>query len=205
MTMAQCPVRGVRSVELVATNFEEAGKFYEEPNPPSDEALLSGLQSASRTAHVFTYPEYYRRQPPVARGPHPWIYLCLPSSQFIDYAAKVYATPADFAYSLPRFSPWLRSRIRRPLACLPEQDIVVRFQCSRMPPVTADTRGLVATNRSLFERARALGGKRLITSAIPMTRADWIGNFGAVWSDFASAKDKFDPRRILTPGPGIFS
>ena len=27
--MPQCVVRGVRSVELVATNFEEAGRFYE--------------------------------------------------------------------------------------------------------------------------------------------------------------------------------
>jgi catechol 2,3-dioxygenase-like lactoylglutathione lyase family enzyme len=29
MAMPQCLVRGVRSVELVATNFEEAGRFYE--------------------------------------------------------------------------------------------------------------------------------------------------------------------------------
>ena len=28
MTMPQCVVRGVRSVELVATNFEEADRFY---------------------------------------------------------------------------------------------------------------------------------------------------------------------------------
>src|SRR6188768_2579091 len=29
MTMQQCRVRGVRSVELAATNLEEAGRFYE--------------------------------------------------------------------------------------------------------------------------------------------------------------------------------
>ena len=27
--MSQCLIRGVRSIELVATNFEEAGRFYE--------------------------------------------------------------------------------------------------------------------------------------------------------------------------------
>ena len=45
MIMPQCHIRGVRSVELVATNFEEAARFYEsvwglQPVPSRDGARL---------------------------------------------------------------------------------------------------------------------------------------------------------------------
>ena len=36
------------------------------------------------------------------------------------------------------------------------------------------------------------------------TVADWQQHYGSAWQGFADAKAKFDPKNILTPGPGIF-
>lgn len=63
---------------------------------------------------------------------------------------------------------------------------------------------VLAMNRTLYERAREMGGTRLTTSAIPLSQADWIQQFGPAWKAFSAAKRRFDPKNVLTPGPGIF-
>ena len=85
----------------------EAGAFYDAPNAPNEAQLLAGLKFTSRTARVMTYVEYYRRVPGTPPTlPHPWLYLCVPASRFIEYATRVFATPTEAAYAFPRFSAW---------------------------------------------------------------------------------------------------
>jgi cytokinin dehydrogenase len=183
----------------------EAGAFYDAPNAPGESQLLAGLRFTSQTARVMTYAEYYRRVP--SRLPpllHPWLYLSLPASRFAEYATGVFASPAEFAFSAPRFSIWRRASINRPLARVPNEDLVARFQLSRMPPASADIASLVAMNRTLYERAREMGGTRLTTTAIPFSQADWIQHYGPVWGWFRNAKQRFDPNNVLTPGQGMF-
>jgi cytokinin dehydrogenase len=182
----------------------EAGAFYIEPNAPDDPRLLAGLRFGARNVRSMTYVEYYRRQPSLPSAPHPWLYLCLPASTYLDYAKRVFDTPAEFAYSSPRFSVWRRTSIKRPLTRMPNEALVVRFQCSRLPPPSADMPAVLAMNRTLYERARDVGGTRLTTSAIPWSQADWIQQYGPAWKTFSDAKKRFDTNNVLTPGPGIF-
>jgi len=63
---------------------------------------------------------------------------------------------------------------------------------------------MVARNRVLFEAARDLGGKKYVISAIPFSRNDWQQHYHPVWGPFVSAKHRYDPDVVLTPGPGIF-
>jgi len=151
-----------------------------------------------------SYVDYYRRGRPQPRAPRPWLFLCLPASRYVEYAKKVFSTPEEFAYSGPRFSVWRRAGITRPLTPLPDEDVVVKFQCSRSPPASADIPAILAMNRTLYERARDLGGTRLTTTAIPFSQRDWIHTFGPAWASFRDAKARFDPNSVLTPGPGIF-
>jgi len=183
----------------------EAGAFYDTPNTPDEPSLLAGLRFASRTARVMTYPEFFRRVPGrLPPLPHPWLYLCLPASRFAEYAAGVFASPAEFAFSAPRFSIWRRASIKRPLARVPNEDLVARFQLSRMPPASADIAALVAMNRALYERAREMGGTRLTTTAIPFSQTDWSQHYGPVWQSFRAAKARFDPSNAIASGQGIF-
>ncbi|HZM47910.1 MAG TPA: hypothetical protein VFC14_24060, partial [Burkholderiales bacterium] len=58
----------------------------------------------------------------------------------------------------------------------------------------------------VVESAPAAGGKQYPVTAMPMTQLDWIEHFGAdAWKMLSTAKGKYDPKNVLTPGPGIFS
>jgi len=64
---------------------------------------------------------------------------------------------------------------------------------------------MVASNRVLYERVRAVGGKIYPVSALPFTAGDWKDHFGPdTWRQFARAKREYDPNNILTPGVAIF-
>ena len=186
----------------------EAGVFYDAPSAPGEAQLLSGLKFASSTARTLSYREYYRRvtdfTPAAYLLPHPWLYLCLPAAGFMDFATKIIATPAEVAFASPRFSVWRRSSMKRPLARVPDGELVYRFQLGRVPPATADIASLVAMNRTLYERARDLGGTRMTSSAIPFSQADWIRHYGPAWTPFAAAKARYDPNNVLTPGQRMF-
>ncbi len=186
----------------------EAGIFYDAAHAPDERQLLAGLKFASRTTKAMTYAEYYRRvtdfSPAAYLLPHPWLYLCLPAAGFMDYATRVIATPAEVAFASPRFSVWRTSSMKRPLARVPNGDLVYRFQLGRVPPASADIASLVAMNRTLYERARDLGGTRMTSSAIPFSQADWIRHYGPAWKPFAAAKSRFDPNNVLTPGQRMF-
>jgi cytokinin dehydrogenase len=182
----------------------EAGRYYDEP-APDDAKLLTGLKFGSQTARTMTYVEYHHRVPPAQAAPHPYLYLCLPASKFLEFGKKVCATPAEYAYSSPRLSLWRRSSITRPLTRVPDEDIVVRFQFGRYLPSLAEAPEAIAMNRMLFERAREIGGTRLTTAALPFSEADWVRHFGPAWKMFSDTKRLFDPNNVLTPGAGIFS
>jgi cytokinin dehydrogenase len=182
----------------------ETAAFYDAPKAPNEAQLLAGLKFTSQTTRVMTYAEYYRPGGGLPPLPHPWLYLCLPLSRFVEYAARVLATPAEVAFAFPRFSAWKRNSIKRPLVRMPNEDLVARFYLPRQPPASADIALLVAMNRTLYDRARDMGGTRLTSSAIPFSQADWIQHYGPVWESFRNAKQRFDPSNVLTPGQGMF-
>jgi len=64
--------------------------------------------------------------------------------------------------------------------------------------------GHLAKARAVFEGARQLGGTLYPIGSTPMSRNDWIRQYGPIYPVLALAKTLFDPDRILTPGPGIF-
>jgi cytokinin dehydrogenase len=81
---------------------------------------------------------------------------------------------------------------------------VYRFQLSRILPAGTGTQSMIALNRTLYERARDMGGYRLTSSAVPMSQADWKLHYGPAWQTVQAAKSKYDPKSVLTPGHGIF-
>ncbi|HEY6281514.1 MAG TPA: FAD-binding protein [Burkholderiales bacterium] len=188
--------------------YVEGGVFYNAPNTPSEAPLLAGLRFANQTAKVMTYEQYYRREEvcTICTAPtlKPFVYLCLPSSRYVEYTSRMLATPEEAAFVTPRMSAWRRSSMKRPLVRLPNEDIVFRFQISRVLPASADISSAIAMNRTLYERARAMGGTRLTTSAIPFSQADWIQHYGPVWESVQAAKKRFDPNNVLAPGYGMF-
>jgi FAD/FMN-containing dehydrogenase len=188
--------------------YLEGGAFYDAPDPPDEAKLTAGLRFANKTATAMTYEQYFRREevctPCTTPQQKPFVYLCLPASRYVDYTSSVLSSPAESAFLTPRMSAWRRSAIKRPLIRLPDEEIVFRFQLSRVLPTSTDTQAMIALNRMLYERARDMGGYRLTSSAVPFTQADWMRHYGPVWQFVRAAKTRFDPNNVLTPGHGMF-
>lgn len=63
---------------------------------------------------------------------------------------------------------------------------------------------LVDRNHQLADAARASGGTVYPIGVTPMSTENWRHHYGPSWTAFERAKNEFDPKRVLTPGPGIF-
>lgn len=64
---------------------------------------------------------------------------------------------------------------------------------------------MLERNKRLYDRARVAYGASLYPiGSVPFTPRDWREHFGDSWPEFRAAKDRYDPDRILAPGPGIF-
>jgi cytokinin dehydrogenase len=189
--------------------YVEGGAFYDAPDAPDEAKLTAGLRFASKTAAVMTYEQYYRREEvctlcttPLQK---PFVYLCLPASRYVEYTSSILSSPTESAFLTPRMSAWRRSAIKRPLIRLPDEEIVFRFQLSRVLPASTDTQLMIALNRTLYERARDMGGYRMTSSAVPFSPADWMRHYGPAWQSIQAAKMRFDPKNVLTPGHGMFA
>ena len=131
--------------------------------------------------------------------------MFLPASKAKQFAAKLLATPEERAGLIGIFPVNVR-RFRRPLFKLPAEDLAFSFWFR--PDTTADAEGhlkLMELNRRLIERMRLAGGKRYTPYGLFASAAEWQEHFGPEqWQRFSKAKMNYDPKHVLTPGPGIF-
>jgi cytokinin dehydrogenase len=188
--------------------YAEGGAFYDEPNDPDEAKLTAGLKFAKKATAAMTYEQYFRREEvctacttPLQK---PFVYLCIPASRYVEYTSGILSSPTDSAFLVPRMSAWRRAAIKRPLTRMPDEEIIYRFQLSRVLPTGTDTASMIALNRKLYERARDMGGYRMTSSAVEMSQDDWKHHYGPAWQIVQAAKTKFDPKNVLTPGHGMF-
>ncbi len=197
----------------------EAGRFYSGTAKPDLAKGTAGLRFSSVSEPlVLTFWEYLNQRAAAARPGQVWrlahatLYLFLPATKIETYLAGVLANPGEYAGAAgPMLFGVFPLNVRRfgcPLFQVPQgEQQFFAFYLFRTAPAgdAVSISSMVATNRSLFERARAMGGKQYVVSATPHTPADWKDHFGAKqWSQLGKAKNEFDPKNVLTPGPGIF-
>lgn len=142
---------------------------------------------------------------------HPWFDVFLPDSELGDYVEDIVSSfqPDDVGmYGFVLLFPLLTRTINRPLLRLPDEELVWLFDVltSRdVPGYDADyAANKRARNNVWFDMARELGGTRYPIGTLDFTPGDWRRHYGSAWRRFKQAKAEFDPRNILTPGPGIF-
>jgi FAD/FMN-containing dehydrogenase len=142
---------------------------------------------------------------------HPWFDAFLPDSALGDYVEEIVGSfqPDDVGtFGFVLLFPLLTSTITRPLFRLPDEELVWLFDVltSRdAPGYDADfAANKRARNNAWFDLARSVGGTRYPIGTLDFTAEDWRRHYGREWRDFKKAKEHFDPKNILTPGPGIF-
>jgi FAD/FMN-containing dehydrogenase len=199
-------------------------KNFDPATPPNNAELLAGLSFdvASSTNSDATYLQTVEAVDGlidflISIGLfntviHPWFDVFLPDSKVESYVGEVLPTltaedigPTGFVllFALKH------SKLKRPFFRVPSGgeyvwlfDILTSSAVPGPDPVFVTQ--MLARNRTLFEKARALGGTRYPIGSLEFSHQDWRIQYGDVWDDFRRAKHRFDPDQILSPGPGIF-
>lgn len=192
----------------------EGVMYYTPPAAPNDEALLTDLAPASTEITELPYFAWLNRiydlvqQLMALRLPGPWINVFLPDETVEQYASEVLSTttPAD-AGGVVLLYPVLRSLIQEPFVRVPNSPVVFLMAMLRAvnPPSAPETQRLMEVNRTQYDQAVAAGGTHYPVGAIPLTRSDWQKHYGAAWPAFQSAKHRYDPNHVLSPGQSIFT
>ncbi|MFM2310956.1 MAG: hypothetical protein RLZZ04_232 [Cyanobacteriota bacterium] len=194
----------------------EAASYYTPPETPSDEALLKGLSfDGGINVFEFSYFDWQNRlastiaelqENGVWEYPHPWLNLFLPGSQVKSYVSSVLQTLTASEVRDPiLLYPFRRSKLTRPFIKTPKEETIYLFsilQTAKPDPEAVNA--LLAKNRFWFERARDLGAKSYPVNALPFSQEDWVRHFDDSWETFAYLKNCLDPRKLLSPGQGIF-
>jgi cytokinin dehydrogenase len=197
----------------------ETTKYFSPGNEPDDANLLSGLAFNTGTQSVqdMTYFDYLNRLAPLVAFlrligvwalPHPWVNLFVPATNAPTLIGETLATLTvdDVGQGPILIYPFNRELFRTPFFRVPDSRHFFVFALLRnaVPPTPERAAELIAANRTLFERATMLGGKRYPFDSVPMTRHDWQKHYQPLWGAFTRAKRHFDPDEIMTPGQGIF-
>jgi cytokinin dehydrogenase len=203
-----------------------AGKFYTPPHDPNLASLKAGLRFNSVSEPVrIPYWEYLHRQSDTATveagGPtrrplvsaQPGfkalseIAMWIPGSKAKQFIESILRTPSDLALAF-YFEVWPVNtrRFSRPLFRMPAEEFAFGVWIIDIAQAATEISNMLATHRSLYERMRAIGGTRYGGfGAVPFSQADWVKHFGPeLWMRLAEAKKMFDPKQVLTPGPGVF-
>lgn len=196
----------------------EATIYYNPNKQPNNTALLAGLSHDPATVVIEdkSYYEFVNRLAPTVEFlksigawylPHPWYDVFIPASKVVQNLEDVLSnlTLADTGQGPVLIYPINTNKLNCPFFRVPNEPVVFLFDILRTAPSHEVALDMVQHNRELFEDVRDLGGIRYSIGAIPFSQADWQQHYGPVWPLVVSAKNKYDPDRILTPGQGIFS
>jgi FAD/FMN-containing dehydrogenase len=205
------------SADVPWTFYLKASNFHAGA-APDPARLLAGLKHLSFTSNTQTWLEYQHRYDALVEAqkrngawsrPHPKLILFVPASAIEPFVRQLLSNPEEFAWATPSIYPLRTGRMKRPLTRMPRESVCFVVIIHRNAPsdfTQPDVEAMIRANRTLYERARDLGGKRHTIDAIPFSQADWIDHYGpAVWRVFRDAKKRFDPNSVLTPGQGIFA
>src|SRR3954452_19290991 len=198
----------------------DAAKYFT-GTAPDDAALTAGLSdvAAKRQASTLVYFDYLNRLAALEsllRGngqwffPHPWLTTFIGDSQVEAVVGGELArlTPAN---DLGQFgqvvlSPIHRSAIKSPLLKTPGDGLIYAFNLVRIPGTNdgANAQRLVDANKAAYGRIKGAGGTLYPVSAFGLTGSEWRQHFGGSFGVLDGAKQKFDPKKVLTPGYEIY-
>ncbi len=201
--------------------------YFDPATPPNNANLLSGLTIAPTQAEAqdTTYLEQVSATNALFDGymatkmfnqvQKPWFHVFLPAAVTEQYVSEVVPNltaedigPTGVVVILAQ----RRSQLTRPLLRVPSggsADLTFLFEILTSAAAPGSNPEFVdrmlLRNRNLFVKARHLGATRYPPDAVPFEHEDWVLQYGDVWERFVAWKNRYDPHKILTPGPGIFS
>nr|ADB45879.1 cytokinin oxidase/dehydrogenase [Bambusa oldhamii] len=140
------------------------------------------------------------------RVPHPWLMLFVPRSRILDFDIGVFKgilRHADIAGPLLVY-PMSKSKWDDGMSAMTPDENVFYAVNMLFSSVKHDLRRMEVRNRRILQfcdRA-GIGYKQYLPHYT--SHAEWASHFGAKWDRFVEMKNKYDPRKMLSPGQKIF-
>jgi FAD/FMN-containing dehydrogenase len=142
-------------------------------------------------------------------NPHPWWLTFLPDSTAESLAGEILDQLTNDGvgpFGQVTYYPMTTEAFRTPLLRVPGGSVIFPFNLIRLPATSdqATIDQMVAQNRAFYERIRSAGGLLYPVTAMAMSKDDWKIHFGSGYPLLSSAKTKYDPQHIFTPGYEVF-
>ncbi|XP_062208362.1 cytokinin dehydrogenase 1-like [Phragmites australis] len=141
------------------------------------------------------------------RVPHPWLNLLVPRSCIADFDRGVFKgilQGTDVAGPLIVY-PVNKSKWDYGMSAATPAEDVFYVVSMLFSSVANDLVRLQAQNRRIlrFCDLAGIGYKEYLVHYT--SRGDWVRHFGGKWGWFVAMKDKYDPKKLLSPGQDIFN
>ncbi|CAM0880134.1 unnamed protein product [Alopecurus aequalis] len=139
--------------------------------------------------------------------PHPWLNVLVPGSRIADFDRGVFGgilQGTDIAGPLVIY-PLNKSKWDDSMSAVTPAEDVFYAVSLLFSSVANDLKKLEAQNQKIlrFCDLAGIGYKEYL--AHYTVRGDWVRHFGGKWDRFVQLKDKYDPKKLLSPGQDIFN
>ncbi|KAM0888641.1 hypothetical protein ACQ4PT_028221 [Festuca glaucescens] len=141
------------------------------------------------------------------RVPHPWLNVLVPRSRIADFDRGVFGgilQGTDIAGPMVIY-PLNKSKWDDSMSAVTPAEEVFYAVSMLFSSVANDLKRLQAQNQKIlrFCDLAGIGYKEYL--AHYTVRGDWVRHFGGKWDRFVQMKDKYDPKKLLSPGQDIFN
>nr|ADB45878.1 cytokinin oxidase/dehydrogenase [Bambusa oldhamii] len=141
------------------------------------------------------------------RVPHPWLNMFVPRSRIADFDRGVFRgilQGTDIAGPLIVY-PVNKSKWNDGMSAVTPAEDVFYAVALLFSSVANDLKRLEAQNRRIlrFCDLAGIGYKEYLPHYT--SRGDWVRHFGGKWDRFVEIKNKYDPKKLLSPGQDIFN
>ncbi|KAJ1439862.1 FAD-linked oxidase-like, C-terminal [Sesbania bispinosa] len=140
--------------------------------------------------------------------PHPWLNIFVPKSRISDFNEGVFKgiiLKQNITAGIALVYPMNRNKWDdRMSAVTPEEDVFYAVSLLHAANGSDQVKKFQAQNQEILQFCKDAGIKIKEYLTGNKTHQEWVEHFGPKWQLFEDRKAKFDPKRILSPGQGIF-
>ncbi|KAF1892565.1 hypothetical protein Lal_00011032 [Lupinus albus] len=140
--------------------------------------------------------------------PHPWLNLFIPKSRISDFnegVIKSIILNQNISAEVFILYPMNRNKWNDNMsAVIPDEDVF--YTVGLLHSTEIDKVGVVkAQNQQILQFFKNAGIQIREYLAPHKTHEEWVQHFGSKWDLIQKRKDEFDPKKLLSPGQGIFN
>ncbi|KAK7411933.1 hypothetical protein VNO78_03377 [Psophocarpus tetragonolobus] len=201
----------------------ELAKYYDRNSQPHIQQDVANLVKGLNFVSTFMFEkdtsyeeflnrvrgeELFLRSKGLWEVPHPWLNIWVPGSRISDFNEKVFKNiilKQNISGGIYLIYPVNRNKWDDKMSAItPDENIFYPIGMLHSTTSNDVLQKFQMQNQQILQVCKDAGIKIVEYLTGNKTHQQWVEHFGLKWKLFAARKDQFDPKRILSPGQGIF-